>query len=130
MLTTVAQENITQSPFDSIKRYDQNGVEFWTARDFMKLLGYSKYERFQNAINKAKVSCKNAGNSCSEHFSPVSGKTNKAGRPLEEYYLTRFACYLTAMQYLSVKPVPSPNFGQEAWLKLLSFREEKSCRIS
>ena len=99
MFPAVAQENITQSPFDSIKRYDQNGVEFWSARDLMKLLGYAKYQRFQNAINKAKVSCSNGGQLIDHHF-PGGGKmvtrAQGGGREQDDYNLSCYACYLIA----------------------------------
>ena len=99
MLTTIDQKNIIQSPFDSIKRYDQNRVEFWSARDLMKLLGYAKYERFQNAINKAKVSCSNGGEPIENHF-PASGnlvtRAQGGGSVQENYNLSRYACYLIA----------------------------------
>jgi DNA-damage-inducible protein D len=99
MLTTIDQKNIIQSPFVSIKRYDQNRVEFWSARDLMKLLGYAKYERFQNAINKAKVSCSNAGEPIEKHF-PASGnlvtRAQGGGSVRENYNLSRYACYLIA----------------------------------
>ncbi len=79
------------------KRYDQNGVEFWTARDLMKLLGYSKYERFQNAINKAKVSCSNGKEPEALHYKhfPEPGSTTE-GRIGDDWHLTRYACYLIA----------------------------------
>ena len=81
------------------KRYDQNGVEFWSARDLMKLLGYSKYERFQNAISKAKVSCSNGGEVVQNHFSTSGKMVTRAqggGSVQEDYNLSRYACYLIA----------------------------------
>lgn len=85
----------TQSPFDEIKRFDENGNEFWTARDLMGLLGYRKYERMDDAIARARIACENAGNPSVEHFFPASGSSG--GRPREDYKLTRYACYLVAM---------------------------------
>ena len=105
-LTMLVQFNQKEnsSPFDSIKRFNFNGDEFWTARDLMSLLGYRDYKRMEDAIQRAVASCQNTGNPCTEHFRAVSAKTNKAGRPLEDYHLTRFACYLTAMNGDSRKP--------------------------
>ena len=47
--------------FENIKHIDENGKEYWFARDLMPLLGYSKWERFSNAINNAKTSCIKSG---------------------------------------------------------------------
>lgn len=90
------------SPFDSIRRFDEHGNECWYGRELMSMLGYSKWERFGDAIDRAKVSCKNAGNVTAEHFFPGSGSYK--GRPREDYKLTRYACYLVAMNGDPRKP--------------------------
>ncbi len=78
------------------KRYDQNGVEFWSARDLMKLLGYSKYERFTGAIARAKVSCSNGKEPEALHFNHLPGAGSGSGRVGDDWHLTRYACYLIA----------------------------------
>lgn len=60
---------------DSIRQTHIYGVEYWSARDLMPLLGYDKWERFEGAIKRAMVSCENMGNSIEAHF-PGSGKTS------------------------------------------------------
>lgn len=75
------------------------GVECWGARELQKLLGYSKWENFEKVIQKAKESCKNAGEDIFNHFPDLS-KTipipKGAEREIKEILLTRYACYLIA----------------------------------
>ncbi len=79
--------------------HQEEGIEFWFARDLQKLLGYDKWENFLNAIDKAKEACKNSGYHIEDHF-PEARKMVKLGsgseRPIEDYKLTRYACYLIA----------------------------------
>ena len=86
---------------------EYQGVECWSARDLSTLLGYTKWERFQNAIDKAKDACKNAGEIVEDHF-PGVGKMVPLGsgsvREVDDYMLTRYACYLIAQNGDSRKP--------------------------
>lgn len=82
------------SPFDTIRRL-RDGVECWSARDLMPLLGYDRWENFASAIDRAMMSAAAQG-----HESPnlFRGTTKKSGgRPQQDYELSRFACYLVAM---------------------------------
>jgi DNA-damage-inducible protein D len=76
-----------------------DGVEFWFARDLQKLLDYDKWENFVNVIEKAKIACKNSGQNVPDHF-PEVRKTiampKGATKEIEDYMLTRYACYLIA----------------------------------
>lgn len=82
-------------------------VECWSARELQKLLGYSKWENFENVILKAKESCKNAGENISDHF-PDIRKTitmpKSAEKEINDILLTRYACYLIAQNGDSRKP--------------------------
>lgn len=76
-----------------------DGVECWSARELQVLLGYSKWENFANVIVKAKTACEKVGHSVLEHFPDVR-KTipmpKGAEKEIDDYLLTRYACYLIA----------------------------------
>lgn len=96
----IAQQN-TNSPFDSLRHEDADG-EFWLGRELMPLLGYEKWERFADVIDRAKAACQNTGNSVRQHFFPELGKSQ--GRPRADFRLSRYACYLTAQNGDPRKP--------------------------
>lgn len=84
--------------FDEI-RHEENGIEFWYAREIMQLLDYSKWQNFENVLSKARVACSNNGITVEDHFADVSKMVtlgSGANREVEDYMLTRYACYLIA----------------------------------
>jgi len=95
------QEVITQlrKTFNECAQKTDNGTEFWFARDLQTLLGYDKWENFQNVIKKAKIACKTTGLQAEDHFPDVR-KVISAGKgaqhEIEDIALTRHACYLIA----------------------------------
>ncbi len=84
-----------------------NEVECWSARELQELLGYSKWQNFENVLDKAKIACEQAGESIQNHFTNVS-KTVVIGKGFEnqvdDVILTRYACYLIAQNGDSRKP--------------------------
>ena len=85
--------------FEDIKHIDENGNEYWYARELMPLLEYSKWERFSNTIENAKIACKNSRCDVDEHFPGVgklSKRNNGAVVKIKDYKLSRYACYLIA----------------------------------
>ena len=82
-----------------IQKDNENEIEFWYARDLMSLLGYGRWENFDKAINRAMESCETSGIEVSDHFREVT-KLITAGkgaqRPVKDYMLTRYACFLIA----------------------------------
>jgi hypothetical protein len=89
----------TSPDFDSIKQTNPYGAEYWSARDLAPLLGYNKWERFEGTIKRAMTACQNTGNIVEDHF-PGAGKPIVGGKGaiqhVQDYYLSRFACYLVA----------------------------------
>lgn len=79
--------------------YQQDGVEYWLARELQELLGYADWRNFLNAITKAKESCKTTNEAVSDHFVDIN-KTipmpKGASKIVEDFMLTRYACYLIA----------------------------------
>ena len=84
-----------QSPFDSIKRTGEDGMEYWSARDLMPLLGYDRWENFSQTIERARIAAEVQGYKADDLFRGVTKKG--AGRPQQDYELVRFAAYLIAM---------------------------------
>ncbi len=86
--------------------YDYNGIECWSARELQIILGYAQWRNFENAIEKAKITCESTGNEVSDHFADVS-KTipmpKGAEKTIDDYALTRYACYLIAQNGDSTK---------------------------
>lgn len=86
-----------QSPFEQIKKINEYGSEYWSARELMTILGYAKWSNFQTAINKAIEACKNSEQPVFDHFAEVGNmiETGKgAQREILDYQLSRYACYL------------------------------------
>ncbi len=89
----VANKNI----FDQSKKIDPQGRDFWSARDFWKILQYSEYRQFLPVIDKAKMACLNSGHNPDDHFIAVMEPIaigSGAARDMDSFYLSRYACYL------------------------------------
>ena len=94
--------------FEDIKHIEEDGTEFWYARELMPVLQYSNWQNFERIIDKSKISCENSDISVFEHFIDVN-KTIKmpkgAEKTVTDYKLTRYACYLIAQNGDSRKKV-------------------------
>ena len=82
--------------FEDIQQIRADGTEFWSARELAPALEYTKWENFQNVIKRAMIACENSGHSVEDDF-PEVRKIVDAGitsKPVKDYELTRYACYL------------------------------------
>ncbi len=93
--------------FEALKKTNQHGAEYWSARDLQPLLGYRQWRRFEQAIERAVTSCRQSGNDPDHHFAGA-GKMVDLGsgssREVADYHLSRFACYLIAQNGDPRKP--------------------------
>lgn len=83
--------------FEGIKNFDEDGNEFWYARELQKVLDYNKWENFDKVINRAMLACRNSGHEISDHF-PEIRKTiempKNAQKTVKDFKLSRYACYI------------------------------------
>lgn len=93
--------------FEDLKRVNEHGAEYWSARDLQALLGYGQWRRFEEAIGRARTSCEQSGNPAENHFAGA-GKMVLLGsgsrREVTDFCLSRFACYLIAQNGDPRKP--------------------------
>lgn len=90
----------SEETFESIKHYTDDGIEFWYARELSRVLQYSDWRNFQNAVFKAMEACQNSGNEISDHFGDITKMVeigSGAARKIEDIMLSRYACYLIVM---------------------------------
>ncbi len=94
--------------FESIKRYDANGVECWSGRELGLALGYAEYRNFAPVIDKAKEACLNSQRAVNEHFVELHEMVsigNGAEREIVTTMMTRYACYLAVQNSNPSKPI-------------------------
>ncbi|WP_405340890.1 BRO family protein [Fibrobacter sp.] len=99
----MTQKEVTaysQQTFESIKHIDENGAEFWLARELQIALEYAQWRRFQESVERAKTACEASGLNVADHFADV-GKmidlAKEAQREIADIKLSRYACYLIVM---------------------------------
>lgn len=112
--------------FDSLRRVRADGSEFWSARDLMALLGYSRWGNFQAALNRAMEACENSGQDSRNHF-PASQQMVEIGsgaeRSVLDYRLTRYAAYLAAMN-------SDPSKGQVAQAQTYFVAQTRAAEVA
>ncbi|MCD7807286.1 MAG: DNA damage-inducible protein D [Lachnospiraceae bacterium] len=96
-LTEDEQNSYTETLFESIRYINDYGEEFWFARELQTALEYTEWRNFKKVIDRAKASCANSANAVSDHFVEIN-KTipmpKNAEKEIEDYELSRYACYL------------------------------------
>src|SRR3989344_8483592 len=102
-MLNMTNQSLISSPhknFEEIKKIDENGIEYWEARELMPLLGYIKWRNFEEVvIKKAKNACDKSGQTITNHFADIGKKVSigsGAERESKDYKLSRYACYLIA----------------------------------
>ena len=99
---------INNSIFENIKHIDENGNEYWLARELQKCLQYSEYRKFKPIISKAINACVSSNQNINDHFGQVGGMikiAKGAKRKIDDYKLSRYACYLIAQNADSRKKI-------------------------
>lgn len=97
--TSTKVTDYTESIFDNIRHTDKNDTEYWSAREFMPILGYKRWENFYKVIKQAMISCENSEYMVKNHFRELTKMVNigsKTSRLIDDYKLSRYACYLIA----------------------------------
>ncbi|MGE0114091.1 MAG: DNA damage-inducible protein D [Steroidobacteraceae bacterium] len=97
-----------QATFESVRRFDVKGNEYWNARDLQPLLEYAAWDKFKRVIEKAMEACRQSGHDIADHFSQMAKMVDigsGARREIEDYQLSRYACYLIVQNGDPSKPV-------------------------
>ena len=99
---------ISNNTFENIKHIDKEGNEYWLGRELQKALDYTEWRKFNSVINKSIISCESSNNNVSDHFVGVDKMVqigSGAEKKIEDYKLSRYACYLIAQNADSRKKV-------------------------
>ena len=99
---------INNSTFEEIKHIDEFGSEYWSARELMKVLEYSTWQKFEKVISNAKIACKRSNFRVDGHFNHLVKMVqlgSSASRKINDYSLSRYACYLIVQNADSSKEV-------------------------
>ncbi len=116
------KENI----FETIKKIDDNGKEYWSSRELAKVLEYIDYRNFLTAVNKAKMACENSGEVIHSHFVDANEMVtigSGAEKPVETIFLSRYACYLIVQNSDPTKVVVAKG---QTYFAIQTRRQEKS----
>jgi DNA-damage-inducible protein D len=97
-----------QSTFESIRKINQQGQNYWSARDLQSILNYTEWRKFLGVIEKAKEACVNSGQSITNHFVQADKMVSigyKVERKIVDFHLSRYACYLIVQNADPSKPI-------------------------
>ncbi|MFM0233288.1 BRO family protein [Paraburkholderia sediminicola] len=99
---------MTNHSFDKIKQVSEMNAEFWSTRELQPLLEYATWDKFKRVIEKASEACERSGHRVDDHFSQVGKMVilgSGAQRTVEDFRLSRYACYLVVQNGDPSKPV-------------------------
>jgi DNA-damage-inducible protein D len=114
--STLGEQSPVPAPnntFERIKRVSPEGNESWSARDLARVLEYSVFRNFQPVIEKAKEACVKSGHSVADHFAEMRNMVDigsGAQRELEDWALSRYACYLVIQNAEHKGPLSGGNW--------------------
>lgn len=123
-------DDSNKSPFDAIRGYRADGSEFWTARELMKWLGYTRWEQGEIALNRAIKSIKNQGHDVTENVHEVLKLVSRPSRgntEIRDYELSRFACYVIAMNSDPEKEIVALAQG---YFAIQTYKQEQSISLA
>ncbi|MFA5831135.1 MAG: DNA damage-inducible protein D [Candidatus Paceibacterota bacterium] len=115
-----------ENEFETIKRIDNNGAEYWSSRDLAKVLEYADYRNFVTAMNKAKTACENSGEVIHNHFVDATDMVpigSGAEKPIEAVFLSRYACYLIVQ---NSDPTKIPVAKGQTYFAIQTRRQENA----
>ena len=119
----------TTKLFEDIKHIDEEGNEFWLARELQVVFEYTQWRRFNETVERAIISCNNSDINAFDHFANV-GKIVKAGattKKVDDYKLSRYACYLIAQTDAKLK---RDNVDNEYTANAIHYEVGKEVRSS
>ena len=114
-----------ENEFETIKRTDNNGAEYWSSRDLAKVLEYPDYRKFLAVIERAKISCENSEEVIHNHFVLTDEMVpigSGAERAIDTMYLSRYACYLIVQ---NSDPAKVPVAKGQTYFAIQTRRQEK-----
>ena len=100
--------NQAQKTFEGVRQVGPDGHEFWSARDLLPLLDYAAWDKFKRVVEKAMEACRQSGHYVDDHFSQTVKMVDigsGAKREIEDYRLSRYACYLIVQNGDPSKPI-------------------------
>jgi DNA-damage-inducible protein D len=115
-----------ENQFETIKRLDDSGIEYWSSRDLAKVLEYKDYRNFLTAVNKAKTACENSGEVIHNHFVDANDMVeigSGSERMVDTIYLSRYACYLIVQNSDPTKIVVAKG---QTYFAIQTHRQEKT----
>jgi DNA-damage-inducible protein D len=115
-----------ENQFETIKKVDDNGKEYWSSRDLASALEYSDYRKFTNVIEKAEIACENSGEVIHNHFVHMDEMVqigSGAERAVDTVYLSRYACYLIVQNSDPTKVVVAKG---QTYFAIQTRRQEKA----
>ena len=116
--------------FEEIKKINEYQSEYWSARQLAKLLEYADYRNFETVLKKSKESCKNSGQTISDHFVDVTdmiGIGKNAEREIKDTLLSRYACYLVMQNADPSKEIVAQG---QAYFAIQTRRQEVSDQLA